>query len=418
MNRIEIMAPAGAFDSLSAALRAGADSVYFGVGKLNMRARATANFTVSDLPGVVRRCRAASAKCYLTVNTIIYDNEMADMREICDAARDAGVSAIIASDPGVITYAREIGMPVHMSVQASISNLEAVRFYARYADVVVLARELTLPQIKAIVDGIKNEKITGPSGELVRVEIFVHGALCVAVSGKCGMSLAVYDSSANRGACYQNCRRRYRVIDDESGDELLIDNNFVMSPKDLCTIRVLDQILASGVSILKLEGRGRSADYVGVVASCYREAAEACGDGSYSAEKIAGWEARLQEVFNRGFWHGGYYLGEKLGEWSASGNSRAAKKKVHVGRVNHYFPKSQVAELSIEAVDLEVGQEILITGPTTGAVQMRVEEIRVDGRPVKVAAKPVLGSIPVPVKVRCNDQIYQLSQRKFGEPME
>lgn len=417
MNRIEIMAPAGAFDSLSAALRAGADSIYFGIGKLNMRARATANFTVHDLPGVVRRCRAASAKCYLTVNTIIYDDEIADMREICNMAHKAGVNAVIASDPGVITYAGEIGMPVHISVQASVSNLEAVRFYARYADVVVLARELTLPQVKAIVDGIQREKITGPSGELIRVEIFVHGALCVAVSGKCGMSLAVYDSSANRGACYQNCRRRYRVIDDESGDELIIDNNFVMSPKDLCTIRVLDQILASGVSILKLEGRGRSADYVGVVTSCYREAVEACADGSYNTEKIIGWESRLQEVFNRGFWHGGYYLGEKLGEWSASGNSRAAKKKIHVGRVNHYFPKSKVAELSIEAIDLEVGQEILITGPTTGAVQIQIDEIRVDEKPVSVAKKPVLASIPVPVKVRHNDQVYQLLQRKFGEPM-
>lgn len=414
MDRIEIMAPAGAFDSLSAALRAGADSIYFGVGKLNMRARATANFTVGDLPGIVRRCRAAGAASYLTLNTVVYDEELEEMRQLCDAARAAGVSAVIASDMAVIRYARAIGLEVHLSVQTGVSNLEALRFYAQYADVAVLARELTLPQVRHIVDAVKNEHITGPSGELMRIEIFAHGALCVAISGKCGMSLAVYDSSANRGACFQNCRRSYRVIDEESGDELVIDNKYVMSPKDLCTIGVLDQILAAGVSVLKLEGRGRSADYVGAVTSCYREAVEACRDGSYGPEKIDAWLKRLGEVFNRGFWHGGYYLGEKLGEWTGSGNSRALKRKVHVGRVNHYFPKLRVAELSIEAVDLEQGREIMITGPTTGAVQFSVDELRVDGASVRVAGKPVLASTPVPVKVRRNDQIYLLEPRKFG----
>ncbi len=414
MDRIEIMAPAGAFDSLSAALRAGADSVYFGVGKLNMRARATANFTVRDLPGIVRRCRVAGAKSYLTVNTIIYDEELAEMRQLCDAAREAGVSAIIASDLAVIRYAREIGLEVHLSVQAGVSNLEAVRFYAAYADVVVLARELTLPQVKYIVEAVKAEKITGPSGKLLRIEIFAHGALCVAISGKCGMSLAVYDSSANRGACFQNCRRSYRVIDEESGDELVIDNKYVMSPKDLCTIGVLDQILAAGVTVLKLEGRGRSADYVGTVTSCYREAVQACQDGTFGEAKIKGWLDRLREVFNRGFWHGGYYLGEKLGEWSETGNSHARIQKVHMGRVNHYFPRQQVAELSVEAVNLETGRELMITGPTTGSIRFPVREIRVEGEQVPVAEKPVLASVAVPVKVRRNDQVYLLQQRKFG----
>ena len=415
MDRIEIMAPAGAFDSLSAALRAGADSIYFGVGRLNMRARATANFTVCDLPGIVRRCRAAGVRSYLTVNTIIYDDELADMRTLCDAAKTAGVDAVIASDMSVIRYARSIGLGVHLSVQAGVSNLEAVRFYAGYADVMVLARELTLAQIKHIADAVRRERITGPSGELVRLEIFVHGALCVAVSGKCGMSLAVYDSSANRGACFQNCRRSYRVIDEESGDELVIDNHYVMSPKDLCTIGVLDRILESGVSVLKLEGRGRSADYVAAVTSCYREAAEACREGTFTPEKIDGWLVRLQEVFNRGFWHGGYYLGEKLGEWSGAGNSQARLRKIHVGRVNHYFPRLQVAELSVEALDLEQGSELMVAGPTTGSVRFTADEIRVDGKSVPVARKPVLASVAVPVKVRRNDQIYLLEERRFGE---
>lgn len=415
MDRIEIMAPAGAFDSLSAALRAGADSIYFGVGRLNMRARATANFTIRDLPGVVRRCRTAGVRAYLTVNTIIYDEELPEMRQLCDAAKAAGVDAVIASDPAVIRYAHSIGLKVHLSVQAGVSNLESLRFYAAYADVAVLARELTLPQIKYIADAVRREHITGPSGELVRIEIFAHGALCVAVSGKCGMSLAVYGSSANRGACFQNCRRSYRVTDAESGDELVIDNQYVMSPKDLCTIAVLDRILESGVSILKLEGRGRSADYVSAVTSCYREAVEACGDGSFGQAKISGWLERLQDVFNRGFWHGGYYLGEKLGEWSAAGNSRSRMRKIHLGRVRHYFPKLRVAELSVEAVNLEKGREVMVTGPTTGAVRFSADEIRVDGNPVRVAEKPVLASVPVPVKVRPNDQVYLLEVRKFGE---
>lgn len=418
MAGIEIMAPAGAFDSLSAALRAGADSVYFGAGNLNMRARATVNFQIDDLPKVARFCHAASAKCYLTLNTIIFDNEIDEMRRLCDAACEAGIDAVIATDFAVIHYAHSIGMPVHISVQSGISNFEAVRFYAQYADAVVLARELHLSQIRDIVAAVVREKITGPSGELIKIEIFAHGALCVAVSGRCGMSLSVYNSSADRGACFQNCRRRYKVTDEETGRELVIDNHYVMSPKDLCTIGFLDQIIASGVAILKLEGRGRSADYVSTVVSCYREAADACVYGSYSQDKVANWVERLGTVFNRGFWHGGYYLGENLEQWSASGNSRATMRKIHLGRVTRYFPKLQVAELSVEAQNLESGCEILITGNTTGAMQFKVDEIRVDGKPVKVAEKPVCASIPVPDKVRTNDQVYLLIERKFGEPAE
>lgn len=415
MSPVEIMAPAGSFDALSAALRAGANSVYFGVGKLNMRAGATANFTVEDLPKVVRFCRKSNAKSYLALNTIIYGDEIAEMRLICDAAKKAGISAIIATDFAVIHYVRSIGLPVHISVQAGVCNLESVRFYATYGDAVVLARELNLKQIKDIIDGIKRERIIGPSGNLVKIEIFAHGALCVAVSGKCGMSLALYNSSSVRGKCFQNCRRRYKVTDYESGDELVVDNQYVMSPKDLCTIGVLEQIVASGISILKLEGRGRSADYVSTVVSCYREATEACIDGSYGPEKINGWLERLEQVYNRGFWHGGYYLGENLNEWSTSGHSRATKRKIHIGRVTHYFPKLKVAELSVEAHDLEIDHELLITGKTTGAVQIKVEEIRVDGQKQKLAVKSSLASIPVPVKVRHNDQIYLLVKREFGE---
>ncbi|MDD4180052.1 MAG: U32 family peptidase [Victivallaceae bacterium] len=415
MSLIEVMAPAGSFDALSAALRAGANSIYFGVGKLNMRAGATANFNVEDLPKVARFCRKAKVKSYLTLNTILYDNEIAEIRLVCDAAKAAGISAIIATDFAVINYARSIKMPIHISVQAGVCNLEAVRFYATYADAVVLARELSLKQIKNIITGIEQEKIVGPSGNLIKIEIFAHGALCVAVSGKCGMSLATYNSSSVRGECFQNCRRRYKVTDYESGDELVIDNEFVMSPKDLCTIGVLDQIIASGISILKLEGRGRSADYVSTVVSCYREAAEACADGSFSQEKITEWLERLEQVYNRGFWHGGYYLGENLNEWSASGHSRASKRKIHVGRVTHYFPKLKVAELSVEAHDVKIGDELLITGKTTGAVPFKVEEIRIEGQKQEVATKPVLASMAVPVKVRNNDQVYLLVERKFGE---
>ena len=418
MKKIEVMAPAGSFESLAAAVRAGADSVYFGVGKLNMRSRATVNFQISDLPKIVRLCKKANVKTYLTLNIVAYDEELIYVKEICDAARAAGVDAVIASDIAVISYAESIGLPIHISVQANVCNIQSVRFFAKYADVIVLARELTLTQIEKIVNTIKDENITGPGGELIRIEIFAHGALCVSVSGKCYMSLAAYNSSANRGACYQNCRRRYRVIDEETGEELLIDNKYVMSPKDICTIEFLDRILESGVEILKLEGRGRSADYVQTVTEVYRQAVDAWLADEYTGDKIAGWYERLEGVFNRGFWRGGYYLGEPLGEWCGTGGSQAKLHKLQIGRVNKYFNKIKVAELSIEADDLAVGQELLITGPTTGAVRFEVSEIRLAGEKVYSVPKGSVVSVPCPEKVRKNDIIFILTKRRFGEEIK
>lgn len=416
---IEIMAPAGSFESLSAALQGGADSVYFGVGKLNMRSRATVNFSEQDLPEIVARCREAGAKAYLTLNIIVYDEELEAVRELCGAARKAGVDAVIASDLAVIAYARSIGLEVHMSVQANVCNMAAVRFYAQYADVVVLARELTLAQIRHIVEGIRREGITGPSGRLVRVELFAHGALCVAVSGKCHMSLAAYNSSANRGACFQNCRRAYRVTDEETGNELVIDNKYVMSPRDLCTVQVLDQILDAGVSVLKLEGRGRSSDYVRTVTSVYREAAQACREGGFSPEKADKWMEKLESVFNRGFWQGGYYLGVKWGEWSGSANSRASLRKIHIAKVENFYKKNGVAALYLEAGGLSVGQSILIGGPTTGAVRMEVESMQRETaagmEPVNTAQKGETVYLAVPEQVRRRDKVYLLRPRMLED---
>lgn len=417
-NRIEIMAPAGSFESLAAALQGGADSVYFGVGKLNMRSRATVNFSEEDLPEIVERCHEAGAKAYLTLNIIVYDEELEAVHALCDAARKAGVDAVIASDLAVISYARSIGLEVHMSVQANVCNMASVKFYAQYADVVVLARELTLAQIRHIIESIRKEGVKGPSGELLRVEIFAHGALCVAVSGKCHMSLAAYNSSANRGACFQNCRRAYRVTDEETGNELVIDNKYVMSPKDLCTIPVLDQLLDAGVSVLKLEGRGRSSDYVRTVTSVYREAARACQDGTFSADRAEAWMKRLESVFNRGFWQGGYYLGVKWGEWSGSANSRAALLKIHIARVENFYKKNGVAALFLEAGGLSAGQTILITGPTTGAVRMEVAAMRretAEGmEPVEAAQKGETVYLAVPERVRRRDKVYLLRPPDAG----
>lgn len=416
---LEIMAPAGSFESLAAALNAGADSVYFGVGKLNMRARATVNFTQEDLPEIIRLCRAKRAKAYLTLNTIIYNNELEDMRHLCDAAKSAGADAVIASDMAVISYARSIGLPVHMSVQANVCNKESVRFFSSFADVMVLAREMTLPQIREIIEFIDEEALKGPSGEKVRIEIFAHGALCVAVSGKCYMSLAAYNSSANRGACYQSCRRAYRVIDEETGYEMVIDNKYVMSPKDICTIRVLDQLIGAGVSIFKLEGRGRSADYVQTVTSVYKEASLACLHGSFDDRAVALWEERLSSVFNRGFWHGGYYLGENWGEWSGSSNNRATRARHHAAKVVKYYPRPQVAELYLEASALETGQELLVSGPSTGAVKFILSSMKKDeqGEMIDIdrAEKGDTVFLPVPEKIRKNDIVYLLKKRHLGE---
>lgn len=415
MKNIEIMAPAGSFESLAAAIRAGANSVYFGVGKLNMRSRATVNFQLDDLPKIVRLCRRTGVKTYLTLNIIVYDDELAYVKEVCDAAKAAGIDAVIAADIAVITYANSIDLPVHISVQANISNIQSVRFFAKFADVLVLARELPLAQIEKIITTIKQEKISGPGGELLKIEIFAHGALCVSISGKCYMSLATYNSSANRGACFQNCRRAYRVIDEDTGEELVIDNKYVMSPKDICTIEFLDRILASGVAILKLEGRGRSADYVQTVTGVYRQAADAWLAGEYTEARIAEWFERLESVFNRGFWSGAYYLGEPLGEWCGTGGSQAKLHKIQIGRVNKYFNKIKVAELSIEASDLAIGQKLLVIGPTTGAVRFTASEIRLAGEKVDSAPKGSVISVPAPHKVRKNDILFLLVERRFGE---
>lgn len=404
----EVLAPAGSHATLAAALRAGADAVYFGVGKLNMRARATANFSIEDIPAVVRKCRRMNVRAYLVLNTLIYDHELDQVRQICEAASDGGVDAVIASDIAAIRYARTLNLPVHLSVQANISNMEAVRFYAEFADVMILARELSLPAIAAIIRTIKEEKICGPSGQPVRIELFAHGALCVAVSGFCNMSLAVYDSSANRGACYQTCRRAYRVSDEETGEELVIDNKFVMSPRDICTISILDQILDAGVDILKLEGRGRSADYVDVVTRVYREGVDSWRDQTFSAARSQEWITRLQTVFNRGFWHGGHYLGEKAAAWCGISGNAATRHKIHVGKVSNYFQKCGVAELTLTAGGLSKGHEILVTGATTGAVTCTLQELRIDGKIAESAKKGDVVTLPVAVKLRRNDQVFRI----------
>ena len=419
MNDVEIMAPAGSFESLAAALRAGAHSVYFGVGQLNMRARASANFTECDLPRVARLCHACGARAYLTCNVVVYDDEVEAVHRLLDAAAAADIDAVIAADTAVITYARRIGLEVHISVQANVCNLDAVRFYAAYADVMVLARELSLSQIRHIIEGIRRERICGPSGQLIRVEVFAHGALCIAISGKCGMSLTAHNHSANRGDCFQLCRRRYTVTDAETGFAMELDNEYVMSPKDICTIRVLDQLIAAGISVFKLEGRGRSEGYVSTVTTVYREAAQACLDGSWCPEKVAAWEERLRAVFNRDFWHGGYYLGEDWAMWSGRSNSLALEQRMHLGRVQRWFPKAGVAELRLEAGALSQGDCIEITGPTTGVVRAVVPALRCDDadghtHEVPRAEKGSVALVALAQKVRRGDKVYQISRRKLS----
>lgn len=414
-RKIEICAPAGSYESLSAALKAGADSVYFGVEHLNMRSRSSANFTLRDLRKIVRICTKAGVNSYLVLNTIVYDAELPLVRKICNAALKAGVTAIVASDIAAIQYASSIGLQVHMSVQANVCNVESVRFYSRFADVMVLARELSLSAVENIVKRIKKENITGPSGKLVRIEIFAHGALCVSVSGLCGMSLMLYNSSANRGACYQNCRRKYIVRDADTNEELMIDNKFVMSPKDICTLPFIDRVLDAGVSVLKLEGRGRSEDYVYTVTKVYREAVDFWLAGHFDKDKVSSWMKELSTVFNRGFWTGGYYLGEKLDAWCGVEGNIASVRKVHIGKVDNYFSKIKVAQLSLYAAGLKRGDELLISGATTGAVKFLTGDIRLDGKTVDSAPKGAIVSIPVPDKLRKNDMVYILVPRKFGE---
>ncbi len=403
---LEIMAPAGSWESLTAAIKAGADSVYFGIENLNMRSRSSNNFTTNDLREIVRICTEKDVKTYLTINTVIYDNDLDLMRQIVDAAKESGVSAIIAADVAVMSYACLQGMEVHLSTQLNISNIEALRFYAQFADVVVLARELNMEQVAKIYQHIIEEKITGPQGELIRIEMFCHGALCMAVSGKCYLSLHERNYSANRGECLQICRRGYIVKDKESETELEIDNEYIMSPRDLKTIHFINKLIDSGVRVFKIEGRARSAEYVKTVVECYREAIESYCNSSYSEKKIAGWNKRLSKVFNRGFWDG-YYLGQRLGEWSPKYGSEATHKKVYIGKCTNYFVKSGVAEFLLETYDLNVGDEFVITGPTTGAYEGVASEIRVDFKPVDSAQKGDIISIAVSERIRRNDKLFK-----------
>lgn len=402
----EIMAPVGSYDSLAAAIRAGADAVYFGVERLNMRSRSSANFTLDDLRRIARMASSHGVRTYLTVNTIMYDSDLEHMRSIVDAAYRAGISAVIASDIAVILYCRSVGMEVHISTQSSVSNTEALRFYARWADVVVLARELSMDQVRAISDAISRENICGPSGQPVRIEMFCHGALCMAVSGKCYLSLHQMNSSANRGACTQICRRGYRVTDLETGDELEVDNKYIMSPKDLKTIHFLDRMIDAGVTVFKIEGRARGPEYVAETVRCYSEALQAICDGTYDAASVARWDERLARTFNRGFWDG-YYMGQRLGEWSGKYGSSATRVKHYIAKGVKYFSRLGVGEFLMEAGELRPGDEVVVTGPTTGALTFTVEDVQVGGHSVDAARRGDAFSIPVPAKIRPSDRLYR-----------
>ena len=400
------MCPAGNFECLQAAIQGGADSVYFGVGKLNMRSRSANNFAAEDLKEVVQICNKAGVKTYLTLNICLYPEDLDEMRRTLDLAKEAGVTAIIASDIAAIQYCREQNMEVHISTQLSISNVEALKFYAQFADVVVLARELNLNQVRGICDEIERQQIKGPSGKLVRVEMFAHGALCMAVSGKCYLSLHTYGESANRGACYQICRRGYEVTDLETGNKLNIDNEYIMSPKDLCTIEFMDKMVEAGVKVFKIEGRARSAEYVKRCAECYRRAADAVCDGSFTPELASALKARLAEVFNRGFWEG-YYQGAYLGEWSAVYGSQATQRKVYVGKVTNWFDRIGVAEITVESTSLKTGDRAMIIGRTTGVEEFTVDDMRVEFEPAAEAPKGVRCSVAVPHKVHRGDKVYK-----------
>lgn len=403
----EIMAPVGSRESLAAAIQAGADSVYFGVGQLNMRSHSANHFTLDDLHDIVAICQEHNMKTYLTVNTIIYDNDLVTMRQIIDAARTAGVSAVIASDVAVMAYCRQVGVEVHLSTQLNISNVEALKFYAQFADVSVLARELTMPQVKHIHEQIEAQHIVGPNGDPIRIEMFCHGALCMAVSGKCYMSLDAANRSANRGQCVQVCRRSYTVTDNETGHQLEIDNKYVMSPKDLKTIRFIDKMMDAGVRVFKIEGRARGPEYVYTVVSCYKEAIRAVLDGSFTEERKDAWDERLATVFNRGFWDG-YYQGQTMGEWNDSYGSLATERKVLVGKVTKYFSRLGVGEFAVQASTFKQGDKLLITGNTTGAMYLHATEIHGDNGVIPEAPQHTLVSVPVPDKVRPNDKVFRI----------
>jgi len=411
MQHIELMAPAGNFESLQAALDNGADSVYFGVEQLNMRARASINFTLDDLEEISRRCKEKNVRTYLTLNTIIYDHDLSIVKTLIKRAKEADITAVIAMDQAVISVAREFNMEVHISTQINITNIETVKFYAMFADTMVLSRELSLRQVKKITEQIEKDQIKGPSGRLVEIEIFGHGALCMAVSGKCYMSLHSHNSSANRGACKQNCRKKYTVIDQETGFEMELDNEYIMSPKDLCTIDFLDQVVDAGIKVLKIEGRGRAPEYVARVIKCYRDAIDSIANDTYDKDKVITWMQELEKVYNRGFWSG-YYLGQKLGEWSKGSGSHATQKKVYIGKGMHYFPKPEIGEFKIEAYDLNIGDTILITGPTTGVEELKIEEMLVNDEKLTTASKGDSVTIPLGFRIRPSDKLYKIVENK------
>ncbi|WP_455085601.1 peptidase U32 family protein [Prevotella nigrescens] len=407
IQEYEIMAPVGSRESLAAAIQAGAGSIYFGIGQLNMRSHSANHFTIEDLKEIAETCNERGIKTYLTVNTVIYGEDINAMREIIDAAKAANITAVIVSDVAVMVYCRQVGMEVHLSTQLNISNIEALKFYAQFADVAVLARELNMEQVAEIYRQIEEQDIRGPRGELVRIEMFCHGAFCMAISGKCYMSLHDSNRSANRGQCTQICRRSYTVTDNETGNQLEIDNKYIMSPKDLKTIRFIDKMMKAGVRVFKIEGRARGPEYVYEVVTCYKEAIQSVLDGTYTEEKKDKWDERLSTVFNRGFWDG-YYQGQRLGEWTKNYGNKATEKKVLVGKVMKYFSKLGVAEIAVEASEIEKDQNMLITGPTTGILKFDASEIRYDLKPVEKAEKGWRVSVPVPDKVRPNDKVYKL----------
>ena len=407
IQEYEIMAPVGSRESLAAAIQAGAGSIYFGIGQLNMRSHSANHFTIEDLKEIAETCNERGIKTYLTVNTVIYGEDINAMREIIDAAKAANITAVIVSDVAVMVYCRQVGMEVHLSTQLNISNIEALKFYAQFADVAVLARELNMEQVAEIYRQIEEQDIRGPRGELVRIEMFCHGAFCMAISGKCYMSLHDSNRSANRGQCTQICRRSYTVTDNETGNQLEIDNKYIMSPKDLKTIRFIDKMMKAGVRVFKIEGRARGPEYVYEVVTCYKEAIQSVLDGTYTEEKKDKWDERLSTVFNRGFWDG-YYQGQRLGEWTKNYGNKATEKKVLVGKVMKYFSKLGVAEIAVEASEIEKDQKMLITGPTTGIMKFDASEIRYDLKPVEKAEKGWRVSVPVPDKVRPNDKVYKL----------
>ena len=406
-GKIELMAPAGSFESLQAALDNGADSVYFGVEQLNMRARSSINFTLDDLQEISRRCKEKHVRTYLTLNTIIYDHDLSIIKTLLDKAKQADITAVIAMDQAVIAYARQIGMEVHISTQINITNIETVKFYALFADTMVMSRELSLRQIKKICEQVEKEQVKGPSGKLVEIEIFGHGALCMAVSGKCYLSLHSHNSSANRGACKQNCRKKYTVIDQESGFEIELDNEYMMSPKDLCTLDFLDQVIDTGAKVLKIEGRGRAPEYVATVIRTYREAIDAYYEGTYTKEKVEKWMEALATVYNRGFW-GGYYLGQKLGEWTGVPGSQATQKKVYIGKAMHFFPKTSISEFKIEAFDIKRGDKLLITGPTTGVKELVLEDMYVNDVLADNAKKGDSCTFFTDFRTRPSDKLYKI----------